>query len=72
MNEFLEDDFNKFKCLTEHSPHVASLSMATNGEQKKSSRYRNILKPASFGDELRGVCMSKGNVMAILVYFEEV
>ncbi|MFJ8216500.1 helix-turn-helix transcriptional regulator [Bacillus cereus] len=69
MNEFLEDDFNKFKYLTEHSPHVASLSMATNGEQKKSSRYRNILKPASFGDELRGVCMSKGNCFGHLSLF---
>ncbi|MRB31403.1 LuxR family transcriptional regulator, partial [Bacillus thuringiensis] len=69
MNEFLEDDFNKFKCLTEHSPHVASLSMATNGEQKKSSRYRNILKPASFGDELRGVCMSKGKCYGHLSLF---
>ncbi|HDR7703858.1 TPA: helix-turn-helix transcriptional regulator [Bacillus thuringiensis] len=69
MNEFLEDDFNKFKCLTEHSPHVASLSMATNGEQKKSSRYRNILKPANFGDELRGVCMSKGKCYGHLSLF---
>ncbi|MEW4150285.1 helix-turn-helix transcriptional regulator [Bacillus thuringiensis] len=69
MNEFLEDDFNKFKCLTEHSPHVASLSMATNGEKKKSSRYRNILKPANFGDELRGVCMSKGKCYGHLSLF---
>ncbi|MCS3596556.1 hypothetical protein M2370_001738 [Bacillus sp. JUb91] len=69
MNEFLDDDFNKFKYLSEHSPHVAALSMATNGEQKKSSRYRNILKPASFGDELRGVCISKGKCFGHLSLF---
>ncbi|MES9699154.1 LuxR C-terminal-related transcriptional regulator [Bacillus sp. JJ927] len=71
LNEFLEDDYNKFEYLAQKNVNVASLSMATNGELMKSSRYRNVLKPANFGDELRAVCMSKGKCFGHVSLFRD-
>ncbi|WP_144506890.1 helix-turn-helix transcriptional regulator [Bacillus mycoides] len=69
MNEFLEDDYNKFKDLARNAPHAAALGIVTNGEQIMSSRYREILKPAGFVDEVRAACMSKGKCFGHLSLF---
>ncbi len=52
-NEFLQDDVNKFVHLARAARPVQSLYAATRGEAEQSSRYREILVPMGFGDELR-------------------
>jgi DNA-binding CsgD family transcriptional regulator len=54
-NEFLQDDVNKWVKLAVTRPFVDSLASATNGRLESSPRYRNILIPLGFGDELRAV-----------------
>lgn len=52
-NEFVQDDVNKFGWLARGGQHVGALSEATGGELPRSPRYRDILAPMGFGDELR-------------------
>jgi DNA-binding CsgD family transcriptional regulator len=56
-NEFLEDDFNKFRELARGEMAVAILSEATDGELGRSRRHVDFLVERGFGDgdELRGV-----------------
>jgi DNA-binding CsgD family transcriptional regulator len=52
-NEFTEADVAKFRTVaTAHEP-VEWLNRATSGEWQRSPRYRDILRPLGFGDELR-------------------
>jgi DNA-binding CsgD family transcriptional regulator len=52
-NEFLQDDVNKFVQLARAARPVQSLYEATRHEPEESARYREILSPIGFGDELR-------------------
>ena len=52
-NEFLQDDVTKFVHLAHAARPVQSLYAATRGEPNLSPRYREILAPIGFGDELR-------------------
>src|ERR1051326_4724308 len=52
-NEFLQDDVNKFFELARRRDPVDSLYQATTGQPERSARYREILAPIGFGDELR-------------------
>ncbi|MBA2277193.1 MAG: GAF domain-containing protein, partial [Chloroflexia bacterium] len=52
-NEFLHDDVNKFVHLARAAQPVQGLYEATQGEPERSLRYREILAPMGFGDELR-------------------
>jgi DNA-binding CsgD family transcriptional regulator len=52
-NEFLHDDVTKFVHLAHATRPVQSLYAATRGEPALSPRYRDILAPIGFGDELR-------------------
>ena len=52
-NEFLQDDVNKWVRLAVKRPAVDSLASATRGRLTSSPRYRDILCPLGFGDELR-------------------
>lgn len=54
-NEFLQDDVNKWVRLAVTQPFVDSLVAATKGKLDSSPRYRDILTPLGFGDELRAV-----------------
>jgi DNA-binding CsgD family transcriptional regulator len=51
--EFRGEDFNIFHSLALSERHVATLSEATGGVLDRSERYRDILAPNGFGDELR-------------------
>lgn len=52
-NEFLEEDVNKFAVLA-HAPRpVGVLTDATGHRPELSPRYREILRPNGFADELR-------------------
>ena len=52
-NEFLQDDVTKFVHLAHAARPVQSLYAATRDEPNLSPRYREILAPIGFGDELR-------------------
>jgi DNA-binding CsgD family transcriptional regulator len=52
-NEFRDADVNKFTALATASTHVSSLDAATHGDRWSSGRYRDIMRPAGLGDELR-------------------
>jgi DNA-binding CsgD family transcriptional regulator len=52
-NEYLEPDFNKFRELARAGSQAASLAQATGGKPERSSRYREMMRPDGFEDELR-------------------
>ena len=52
-NEFFQDDVNKFAELARAARPVRGLYEATRGAPTESARYREILAPLGFGDELR-------------------
>lgn len=54
-NEFLQDDFIKFRDMFRNHQLVGVLSDATQHELHQSRRYRDILVPLAMGDELRAV-----------------
>ena len=61
QNEFLQDDVNKFVGLAKVRPSVGSLFVATEGRLERSTRYREILAPLGFGDELRAALHDGGS-----------
>ncbi|MDP8907690.1 MAG: helix-turn-helix transcriptional regulator [Chloroflexota bacterium] len=52
-NEFLEDDVNKFAVLARAPRPAGVLTQATAGQPESSPRFREILRPNGFADELR-------------------
>jgi DNA-binding CsgD family transcriptional regulator len=52
-NEFLQADVNKWVQLAGASRPANGLYLATHGQPDSSPRYREILAPLGFGDELR-------------------
>lgn len=52
-NEFLEDDVNKFAVLARSPRPSGVLTDATHHAPESSPRYREILRPNGFRDELR-------------------
>ena len=56
-NEFVEDDVNKFAELARAPRPVGVLTEATGQRPERSPRYRDILRPNGFGDELRVALM---------------
>ncbi|WP_028546666.1 helix-turn-helix transcriptional regulator [Paenibacillus taiwanensis] len=51
--EYVQADFNTYTQLVESDISVATLSGATDGQLERSARYRHVLQPAGFQDELR-------------------
>ncbi len=54
-NEFLQEDFNKFRDMLKNHQPVAALSEATQHELHRSQRYRDMLTPMAMDDELRAI-----------------
>lgn len=54
-NEFNTPDVNKFRSMAVASTTVATLDAATGGHWSASPRFREIMRPAGLGDELRVV-----------------
>jgi DNA-binding CsgD family transcriptional regulator len=52
-NEFQQADVNKWVQLARASRPANALYLATHGQPDSSTRYREILAPLGFGDELR-------------------
>src|SRR5262249_33944710 len=54
-NEFHAPDVNKFRSLAVAPVPVATLDTATRGDRSASPRFREIMRLAGLGDELRAV-----------------
>ncbi|MNI21299.1 DNA-binding transcriptional regulator CsgD [compost metagenome] len=67
--EYLHEDFNKYEWLALSADSVATLNAATEGLLERSGRYRNVLQPAGFEDELRAALMSDGSCWGYLTLF---
>jgi len=59
-NEFLEEDVNKFDALARQPRPAGVLSDATAHASERSPRYRDILRPNGFRDELRFALLDGG------------
>lgn len=59
-NEFLEEDVNKFAVLARAPRPSGVLTEATEQRPERSPRYREILQPNGFGDELRFALLDGG------------
>lgn len=56
VNEYLEDDVNKFAFLASAARPVATMSASTGGDLRSSARHVAILGPLGYeGDEMRAV-----------------
>ena len=70
-NEFFQDDVNKFEALARGRQPVNSLYAATRGHPWRSLRYRDILVPLGFGDELRAALTVDGACWGMLCLHRE-
>jgi DNA-binding CsgD family transcriptional regulator len=70
-NEFLQDDVNKFAALAHGPQPVDSLYAATRGEPDQSARFRDILVPMGFGDELRAALTVDGACWGVMCLHRE-
>ncbi|MNB85453.1 CsgBAC operon transcriptional regulatory protein [compost metagenome] len=68
-NEYLQDDYNKFTELARSAAPVRSLREATAGRPELSRRYRGVLQPAGFADELRAALTAGGACWGFLILF---
>ena len=59
-NEFMEDDVNKVRHLATATEPVSWLDLATAGDRELSPRYRDLMRPLGFGDELRAAVRADG------------
>jgi hypothetical protein len=71
VNEFVEDDVNKFRVLARRSLPVGILSHATGGLPERSQRYRSILGPFGFEHELRLALIEDGACWGALMLIRE-
>lgn len=62
--EFLREDINTYRDLVTAEIPAAGLRMATSDRPARSARYREILRPNGFEDELRAVICADGNLWA--------
>jgi len=67
--EFLVEDVNLFIELARSERPAAGLRMATQDRPARSPRYRCILRPHGFGDELRAVLRADGSPWASVSLF---
>ncbi len=68
-HEYLREDFNRYDHLCKAAKPVATLSQATKGKLERSDRYRNVLLPAGFHDEMRAALKYDGACWGYLTLF---
>ena len=69
--EFHEPDVNKFRQLAASGRPAASMSAATGGKLDRSRRYRELLRPLGYGDELRAVCVGDSGTWGQIMIHRE-
>jgi DNA-binding CsgD family transcriptional regulator len=62
--EFLREDINTHRDLVTAAIPAAGLRLATSDRPARSARYREILRPNGFEDELRAVVRADGSLWA--------
>ncbi|MFF2885727.1 helix-turn-helix transcriptional regulator [Paenibacillus sp. NPDC057967] len=67
--EYGADDIHAYHLLASTQPSIASLQLATEGQPEQSIRYRTILEPAGFIDELRAALTDDGACWGFLTLF---
>lgn len=70
-NEYLADDVNKFAQLAHRRRPVNSLYAAAHGRPEESARYREILAPMGFGNEVRAVLRADGVCWGLMCLHRE-
>jgi DNA-binding CsgD family transcriptional regulator len=68
---FVEDDFNRYHELARAETPAAGLQLATDGEPARSTRFRELVRPKGFGDELRAVLRADGHAWASVTLLRE-
>ncbi|OWR31473.1 helix-turn-helix transcriptional regulator [Saccharibacillus sp. O23] len=58
--EYRGEDYNRYDELAAAKLPAAGLVLASGGRPERSARYRDILSPAGFGDELRAALTARG------------
>ncbi|MHA7966861.1 helix-turn-helix domain-containing protein [Paenibacillus sp. CAU 1782] len=69
QSEFGSEDINAYHRLAASPLSVASLYAATEGKPEKSPRYREVLHPAGFSDELRAALLCDSACWGYLTLF---
>ncbi|WP_054023478.1 helix-turn-helix transcriptional regulator [Bacillus sp. FJAT-28004] len=69
--EYLHEDYNSYERLAQSTIPAAALSEATDGQMDRSGRYREVLMPAGFGDEMRAALLSDGVCWGYLTLFRK-
>lgn len=69
--EYGHEDINHYDELVYSDHPVVTLHHITEGQPEQSSRYRDILEPAGFGDELRAALLYKGKCWGYLTLFRK-
>lgn len=67
--EFASGDWNAYHLLAASDSPVASLHLATGGHPERSERFRAVLTPAGFTDELRAALTCDGACWGYLTLF---
>ncbi|WP_127486492.1 helix-turn-helix transcriptional regulator [Paenibacillus ehimensis] len=67
--EYSRGDVNAYDRLVHAADPVATLSGATEGQMERSARYREVLLPAGFHDELRAALVYEGACWGYLTLF---
>lgn len=70
-NEFTGGDVNHFRALARAPRPVNWLDRATGGDRLASDRYREIMRPIGFGDELRAAFRTKTSCWGFLCLHRE-
>jgi DNA-binding CsgD family transcriptional regulator len=71
QREFLEPDANLFRDLARAGTPAGALRLATGGRPGRSARFRDLLVPWGFGDELRAVLRADGRPWASVALMRE-
>lgn len=67
--EFLVEDVNLYRDLARSEQPAAGLRMSTEESPASSPRYRQLVQPSGFADELRAVLRVDGQPWAVLSLF---
>ncbi|MDA7026365.1 helix-turn-helix transcriptional regulator [Bacillus sp. CLL-7-23] len=69
--EYVYDDLNQYEHLLKTWNTAAILSETTNGALRQCRRYRNVLEPAGFADEMRVILFYKGDCWGYLTLYRK-
>lgn len=69
--EYGEEDVNSYEQMVYGKVHVATLYEATEGQPERSARYRKVLFPVGFRDELRAVLIYEDACWGYLTLYRD-